>query len=203
MSTLSLLKAQTDAGSAERKRLAERKKCILLLIHQYLVDNNFLDSASKLNIESNQLISKNEIADNIDLDLILSEYEEYYNLKFNRKPKFVRKLKDDEVNSRITNENSVNTSKRILKNQSSGNSQVDKLPSVTQTNNNQHSQGPEVNDELGIQGTSVNSKSKKLTDIQEDRTLKPPPQFGGDLEMKQLASSISREIYQESPNIRY
>lgn len=34
------------------------------------------------------------------------------------------------------------------------------------------------------------------------RVLKPPPQYGGDPEMKQLAAIISREIYQESPNVR-
>ena len=33
--------------------------------------------------------------------------------------------------------------------------------------------------------------------------LKPPPQFGGDMDMKQLAASISREIYQESPNVKF
>lgn len=33
--------------------------------------------------------------------------------------------------------------------------------------------------------------------------MKPPPQFGGDSEMKQLAAVISREIYQESPNVRF
>ena len=36
-----------------------------------------------------------------------------------------------------------------------------------------------------------------------DRTLKPPPSFGGDSELRQLAVSISREIYQESPNIKF
>jgi hypothetical protein len=34
------------------------------------------------------------------------------------------------------------------------------------------------------------------------RLLKPPPQFGGDNELKQLANVISLEIYQESPNVR-
>jgi len=37
----------------------------------------------------------------------------------------------------------------------------------------------------------------------EDRLLKPPPQFGGDMEMKQLANIISHEIYQESPNVQF
>jgi hypothetical protein len=41
-----------------------------------------------------------------------------------------------------------------------------------------------------------------FNDIITFRLLKPPPSFGGDAEMKQLANVISREIYQESPNVR-
>lgn len=69
-------------------------------------------------------------------------------------------------------------------------------------------------DEFGVSGTSVplvsanknnnnNNNNTKKSDKIEDRILKPPPQFGGDMEMKQLAMVISREIYQESPNINF
>ncbi len=66
-------------------------------------------------------------------------------------------------------------------------------------------------DECGVSGTSVplvsanknNNNNTKKSDKIEDRILKPPPQFGGDMEMKQLAMVISREIYQESPNIHF
>lgn len=47
-------------------------------------------------------------------------------------------------------------------------------------------------------------QNKKDDDLPlEDRVLKPPPQFGGDLEMKQLAAVISREIYQSSTNVTF
>ena len=39
-------------------------------------------------------------------------------------------------------------------------------------------------------------------DLVENRLLKPLPQYGGDKEMKTLCDVISREIYQESPNVR-
>ena len=39
-------------------------------------------------------------------------------------------------------------------------------------------------------------------DLIENRLLKPLPQYGGDKEMKTLCDVISREIYQESPNVR-
>jgi katanin p60 ATPase-containing subunit A1 len=64
-------------------------------------------------------------------------------------------------------------------------------------------------DGLALKGSAVSNKpnSDQDTDTSiervENRLLKPPPQFGFDAEMKQLASVISREIYQESPNVRF
>jgi hypothetical protein len=63
-------------------------------------------------------------------------------------------------------------------------------------------------DGITLKGSAVSSRSNAdsgdETSIEkvENRLLKPPPQFGFDAEMKQLASVISREIYQESPNVR-
>lgn len=42
--------------------------------------------------EAGVAASKFEVADNMDLTLILSEYEAYYEMKFDKKPKIVRKL---------------------------------------------------------------------------------------------------------------
>jgi len=80
-----------------------------------------------------------------------------------------------------------------------------------ETNNTEaKSEAKDNGDEFGVSGTSVslvsanknNTNTKKIDKI-EDRILKPPPQFGGDMEMKQLATVISREIYQESPNVHF
>lgn len=65
--------------------------------------------------------------------------------------------------------------------------------------------GPEGLDGLSLKGSSVANKSNSdADDVEkvENRLLRPPPQFGYDSEMKQLAGVISREIYQESPNVR-
>jgi hypothetical protein len=68
--------------------------------------------------------------------------------------------------------------------------------------------GGEGMDGITLKGSAVSSRSNAdsgdETSIEkvENRLLKPPPQFGFDAEMKQLASVISREIYQESPNVR-
>lgn len=56
-------------------------------------------------------------------------------------------------------------------------------------------------------GSSVDKKTVATEDNDltalGSRLLKPPPHFGGDTEMKQLFSIISREIYQESPNVKF
>jgi katanin p60 ATPase-containing subunit A1 len=208
-STLLALKAQTDAGTAERKRMADKKKYTLLLIYDYLHTNGFMESASKLLTEAASTIGKHEIADNIDLDVILSEYEAYYEMRFSKKPKFLRLLKDDEVNPRLNHRsnNSTSSSGKLLQKKPDSSSQVDKLPVITNSSSQLQQSGPEAEDSttMGVQGTGfTGNKSKKSEhDINEERVLKPPPQFGGDSELKQLASSISRDIYQESPNIRF
>lgn len=213
------LKAQSDANSAEKQRLVNKKKSILLLMHDYLVTNGYMDTAAKLSSECSSAIGKHEIADNIDLDVILSEYEAYYEMRFNKKPKLLRKLKDDEINPRLLNHNDNNISgKKNIAKKSDGSSSGanssshDKLPHIPGAQGGNlslnHSQGPEADDSntfLGVQGTGFTGKGKnkqEAVDTMENRVLKPPPQFGGDSELKQLAVSISREIYQDSPDVR-
>jgi katanin p60 ATPase-containing subunit A1 len=108
---LTLCFTATEAGSAEQKRLIERKRNIIILIHQHLVEcgkqdrfiltkalcdlyiySGYLGAAEALQAEAGVAASKFEVADNMDLTLILSEYEAYYEMKFDKKPKIVRKL---------------------------------------------------------------------------------------------------------------
>ena len=164
-------------------------------------------------------------------------------MKFDKKPKLVRKLKDGEESSfsiqskkkqqienmkksnikETSKENDIsvqryggsgianNNSSNNGKNNNNNNSQ--KLPLVSGAT--PPSSASNIIDEdngLGITGGKMNMNNpndkNKKNDIKEvdkleDRILKPPPQFGGDMEMKQLAAAVSREIYQESPNIRF
>ena len=79
------------------------------VMHQY---SGYLESVERLQQEAGAAISKVkqhhnwylkyslsvqfEPADNVDLNLMLTEYEAYYELRYDRKPKIVRKLKDGE-----------------------------------------------------------------------------------------------------------
>eukprot|EP01041_Mallomonas_annulata_P005654 gene5654-11405_t len=202
MTTLVALKAAGDAASAEQKREIEKRR--------------YIESAERLQHEAGSIISKFEVADNIDLPLILNDFETYYEFRLGKKPKIVRKLNDEDIKAKApkprsgSRSGSTATSNKEIKTSKSGDAS-NKLPSVNGATANGNNSVPEDNDDgsiMGIQGTSVQNRPEKKIDNDdvnkvENRLLKPPPQFLMDGEMKQLAGVISREIYQDSPNVRF
>ena len=122
-------------------------------------------------------------------------------MRFDKKPKIVKKLEGDEAipkpgksasaikKANSTSNGSSNPTKKI----EDGGSSKDKLPTIVG--------GPESqqNDlSLGVSGVAFNGNATKKGNSNtddgtiklEERILKPPPQFGGDAEMKQLVSTI-------------
>jgi katanin p60 ATPase-containing subunit A1 len=201
-SSLLAIRATTDANSAEQKRNTERKKNLLILVSNYLIENGYVDAAERLQHETNGLTTKYAVADNIDLTNILIDYENYYEIRFDKKPKLTRKLGDNEEVKAFPTRGGKSDKKAKSKTteDSSSKAAPETEPtnksndfSVTGTNINKSAAGPAPSN------TSNNSNDKDL----EDRMLKPSPAFFGDSEMKQLANVISREIYVESPNVRF
>jgi katanin p60 ATPase-containing subunit A1 len=217
MSTsLLAIKASSEANTAEQKRLAERKRNVLVLIHQHLIENGYIEAAERLQHESGGVLSKFAAADNIDLIMVLNEYETYYEMRFDKKPKLARKLEGDEAVVRSSKPNSSNqkrstssTKERQTDNSDAGSS---KLPSLGKTPAaNPGSNEPEP-PSFGVSGSSIGVADVKVKKPSgggdevarfEERLLKPPPFYGGDGELRQLANVICREIYQDSPNIRF
>ncbi|KAG4072113.1 hypothetical protein HA402_015612 [Bradysia odoriphaga] len=75
----------------ERRLLNERKRNILLLISQYLKDNGMFYTSASLEREALYNARDYQLCDNVDLDSIYLEYVSYYNLKFGKTPKIVKK----------------------------------------------------------------------------------------------------------------
>ena len=69
---------------------------ILIIIHAHLIENGYIEAAERLSNEAGTVMGKFEVADNIDMSLIMSDYEAYYEMRFDRKPKLVRKIRDGE-----------------------------------------------------------------------------------------------------------
>lgn len=90
--TLSKLKAQNDSRLAEEKRQVDRKRNLLILILSHLTSAGYAESVERLQTESGLSLSKFTAADNIDLVTILTEYETYFKMKFEKPPVLVRRL---------------------------------------------------------------------------------------------------------------
>ena len=111
-------KGDYESRQKMEKKDNERKKNILILIHQYLINIGFSDSATKLSEESNLELETYSVADNMDLLLIMREYEDYYYMKFNKPPIFSHKISDGKKggplpkisNGRTKSKNNISTS---------------------------------------------------------------------------------------------
>lgn len=218
MSGLMAIRASSEANSAEQKRLQERKRVILVLINQHLIENGYIEAAERLQHETGGVLGKYVAADNIDMGLVLNEYESYYEMRFDKKPKLMRKLNDGEDNpayksssfnkagNRKSNSNSNNDKGKVSNNNGGSSTTIRNTSTNAQSKSNNNSE--ETDDmSMGVAGVSLNSnepqKDNTKERITEERLLRPPPQFGGDADMKALANTISREIYQDSTNVQF
>jgi katanin p60 ATPase-containing subunit A1 len=113
--------------------LSRAESCILTLffvLYSVLL-SGYLETAEKLRDEAGTALTKFEAADNLDLSLILTEYEAYYEMRYDKKPKLVRKLKEGEEPSiRIgpTGGKGNTSEKRGTKASASGNGKETKPP---------------------------------------------------------------------------
>lgn len=60
-------------------------------------NTGYVNAAEMLENEAGLVLSKFEVADNMDLNLIFGDFESYYELRFDKKPKVVRKLDDSKA----------------------------------------------------------------------------------------------------------
>ena len=183
---------------------------------------DYVEAAERLQKESGNICSRFDAADNVDLPLIISEYEAYYVARFAKKPKLVRLLNDGEEPKKAKVSSSNNGSKATVPSSTKSERTKSKINDSTPEEGEEDLTNPNL--PISLQGmcvtgmnAPVNSslatvlnmkKGKKVedeaadVDLVENRLLKPLPQYGGDKEMKTLCDVISREIYQESPNVR-
>ena len=61
------------------------------MIYRHLVSCGYLDAAVAMERECNVGLAQWELADNMDLGYVLQDFEEYFELKFQKKPTLVKK----------------------------------------------------------------------------------------------------------------
>ncbi|KAM7076264.1 LOW QUALITY PROTEIN: katanin p60 ATPase-containing subunit A-like 2 [Ciconia maguari] len=87
-----------QAREADEMRTEARRKNLLILILHYLMEEGYVDAANALEQETKLSLRGFEVCDNIDLEMILMEYESYYFVKFQKYPKITKKVLDTAEN---------------------------------------------------------------------------------------------------------
>ena len=102
-----------EAKQKFEKKENERKKNLLVLIDKYLQSIGYSETSLKLEDESNLDLEQYDLADNIDLYIIMREYEEYYYMKFGKAPKFSTKISEGKVGGGVLPRINNNTNNAV------------------------------------------------------------------------------------------
>ncbi|EGR32599.1 hypothetical protein IMG5_076290 [Ichthyophthirius multifiliis] len=209
---LAKIKSESESRMNEEKKIHDRKRNIIVLILRYLANIGYIDSCSKISTESHIGLDQWDVADNIDLYQIVTEFEHYYELKFGKYIKLVRKVTSEKNPAsfpKITQNNKVLQSANSQKIQQQENNiqstkQIQKRNTINTsiTNEQQINSTPQIE----IQGQSAFQKTKEEEQTQnffDVRVLKGMPDFGDVQELKELAAYLQRDIVVENPNCKF
>ncbi len=99
--TLHRYRAEGDSRLAHDKNQQERRRNLLVMIANYLLDSGivrsplgYTDASNAVQKETGLSLDKWEVADNISLYYVLQDYEEYHEIRHSKKPKLVKKLNE-------------------------------------------------------------------------------------------------------------
>ncbi|CAE8615827.1 unnamed protein product [Polarella glacialis] len=98
--SMAMMRAKVDAESrqGEEKKQVEKKRNVIVLCMRFFQDHGYINSVQQIQNETNINLDRIDAADNVDLHSIITEYEDFYEMRFGRKPKLTRKVasgKDD------------------------------------------------------------------------------------------------------------
>ncbi|XP_033502370.2 katanin p60 ATPase-containing subunit A-like 2 isoform X3 [Epinephelus lanceolatus] len=85
------MKVAHQAREADELRTEMRRKSLLSLIYHHLLGQGYVAAAVALDQETNGGVRRFEVCDNIDLEMVLMEYESYHYVKFQKYPKLIRR----------------------------------------------------------------------------------------------------------------
>eukprot|EP00056_Hartaetosiga_gracilis_P022905 m.33840 g.33840 ORF g.33840 m.33840 type:complete len:601 (+) comp9884_c0_seq3:80-1882(+) len=93
------MKTANEARLADEARVEILKRNIIILIMSHLQEQGYIESALALEGESGVALSKYSVCDNVDLLNIVQEYEAYYQIKFGKPPRLIKKATVEGVSS--------------------------------------------------------------------------------------------------------
>jgi len=210
-----------EAKLNQEKRDNERRKIILILIMDYLVNMGYSSSAANLKIESGFDIDSFMVAPNMDLDLILYEFEEYFKIRHkDRAPVFILKNNNERLlptinmkssNNKVKHKSTIKAKKEnIVKNNNDNDSNNSNTPLKLELIGQNIAQINEINNNINIKINNKNSTKdnnskaeKTFNDQKENILLKPLPDSCNNPELKDLASLVKKEIILVDPNVHF
>ncbi|XP_055013605.1 katanin p60 ATPase-containing subunit A-like 2 [Boleophthalmus pectinirostris] len=220
------IKIAHQAREAEEERTDTRRKGLLVLIYHHLMRQGYMEAALALDQETNLGLRRFEVCDNIDLEMVLMEYESYHYVKYQKYPKLIRKATEAGENrcgkpagvkritgsalkplSKTTSSQGPNPGKKTAASAQPNENGVDSSEFGLNVSSVGHGPSGEVTNKKGKagDGRSGVESGKGISDTEHmERLLKPLSGFSGITgEMRELATIISRDIYLHSPNVRW
>lgn len=88
-------KADAESRHQDEKKFIERRRNIIVLSARFFQDLGYIGSVQAIQNDTNVSLDRIDAADNVDLMTILTEYEDFYEMRFGRKPKLTRKIAGD------------------------------------------------------------------------------------------------------------
>jgi katanin p60 ATPase-containing subunit A1 len=113
-SSLLSMKTQSKAKDEEEKAKQRRKRGIIVMICQFLAESGFVRSLEAIQQETGVTLQKNVPADNVDLTSIFTQYEEYYDIRFGKKPKFFRPVEESSGKGGMSLDMGIEGGERML-----------------------------------------------------------------------------------------
>ncbi|KAL4497210.1 hypothetical protein ABPG72_019530 [Tetrahymena utriculariae] len=169
---LSKVRSEGESRMNEEKKIADRKRNLIVLILRYLTNIGYIESSQKLESESHISLDSWEVADNIDLYQIIMEFEQYYDIRFGKLPKLVRKVNDD---------------------------QKKKMPSFPKINTPTKASSTSSNIKQELQNSSSSSVNSNLN-ATGSSTQRVGSQLGG-LPPKNLAQNASKKVKSQNSSL--
>nr|XP_012140564.1 PREDICTED: katanin p60 ATPase-containing subunit A-like 2 [Megachile rotundata] len=187
----------------ENNQTEENRRSILYLIADHLKQRGLRDAYNALFSEA-QLSSNIRICDNVDLEMILMEYNSYYYLRFNKHPVIWKIAASEPGTNPVQNKKTNKTVNKLNKNDTS------KEKAMQQTNSNSTddiSSGLTVTPLFTTENMNENGNSTK--DPPNNRRTKSDilrcieELYPVDSELRKIAEDISTEIVLNNLNVHW
>jgi katanin p60 ATPase-containing subunit A1 len=197
------------------------------------MDLGYLESSMTIQKETGVDLEKLDVADNMDLPFVMQEYEDFYEIKHGKKPKFTRKVAGDAILPKLVSEADSlragsgpqrrrHSSQGTNIRRRSGAALPAKSGHVADANDHQHSVDEDGGGHLDgglVVGTSIGERRGSTNDTScspapnasapgadfFDNAMRKALPYGPgvDSEYRELASIISRDIVSSNPNVSW